>query len=43
MHQWDYDDIGNRVQQIVTPYGQGAIATLLCLSTDPNKGDMKLK
>jgi YD repeat-containing protein len=21
VHQWSYDDIGNRVQQIVTPYG----------------------
>jgi len=27
MHQWSYDDIGNRVQQIVMPYGQGAIVT----------------
>jgi len=27
MHQWSYDDIGNRTQQVVTPYGQGAIVT----------------
>ncbi len=27
MHQWSYDDIGNRVQQTVTPAGQGPIVT----------------
>jgi len=25
MHQWSYDDVGNRVQQVVTPYGQPQI------------------
>ena len=27
MHQWSYDDIGNRVQQTVTPAGQSPIVT----------------
>jgi len=27
VNQWSYDDIGNRVQQIVKPVGQGAIVT----------------
>ena len=27
VHQWSYDDIGNRVQQIVTPLGQSQIVT----------------
>jgi len=27
VHQWSYDDIGNRMQQIVTPFGQSPIVT----------------
>ena len=27
MHPWSYDDIGNRTQQVVTPYGQSLIVT----------------
>ena len=27
VHQWSYDDIGNRVQQVVTPFGQAPVIT----------------
>jgi len=27
VHQWSYDDIGNRTQQVVTPFGQSPIVT----------------